>query len=252
MNFLEPFEAIRNAALVCITARLPEVRYLIVGANDGTRGDPLYAYTSSPKWRGTLFEPLPAPFEGLKKAYADRVGATLRNQAVVADSPGGRRKFFNVPFSTTNSSFRRDVIVKHKVFAGFENVEERLVEVDVDCVSIDELAAEAGFAPPDVFLTDTEGYDYKLFESWWRLGWRPAFIEVEVIHLDENERVELGKQIIAAGYELFWFGTDLMALRQSMFTGSELQVYRLLRDQTLSVLNLVNLIQQERGARASG
>lgn len=249
MKFDESFAAIRDAALVRLTERLPAVNFLIVGANDGMRGDPLFIHTGGPKWRGTLFEPLAEPFEGLKKAYADRPSATLRNEAVVADSPGGRRTFFNVPFSTTNSSFRRDVIVRHKAYAGFETVEEQLVEVDVDCISIDELAAEPGFVAPDVLLTDTEGYDYRLFEAWWRRGWRPAFIEIEVIHLDDAERVALRERIEAAGYEIFWFGTDLYALNKSYFTGAELQVYALLRDQTTSVVGLLNLIQQERATR---
>ncbi|MBL8807416.1 MAG: FkbM family methyltransferase [Rhodospirillales bacterium] len=250
MNYIESFTAIRDAALVCLTERLPAVNYLIVGANDGTRGDPLFVHAGGAKWRGTLFEPLPEPFEGLRKAYAERPNAKLRNQAVVADSPGGKRTFFNVPFSTTNSSFRRDVIVKHKVYSGFEKVEEQLVEVEVDCVSVGELAAEPGFAPPDVLLTDTEGYDYRLFQAWWPLGWRPAFIEIEVIHLEEAERVALAKLIEPAGYEIFWFGTDLFALRKDMFTGAEMQVYRLLRDQTANLIGVINLLQQERAARA--
>jgi FkbM family methyltransferase len=250
MNYHESFAAIRDAALVRLTERLPAVRYLIVGANDGTRGDPLFVHASSDKWQGTLFEPLPVPFEGLQRAYADRPQAVLRNQAVVADSPGGRRTFFNVPFSTTNSSFRREVIVKHKVYAGFENIENQLVEVEVDCVSVGELAAEPGFQMPDVLLTDTEGYDFTLFHAWWPLGWRPAFVEIEVIHLEEAERAALRAMLESAGYEIFWYATDIFALRKDMFTGAEMQAHRMLRDQTMTVMTLMSLLQEERKARA--
>jgi FkbM family methyltransferase len=244
MNHHDAFGAIRDAALSALTERMRAVRYLVVGANDGTRGDPLFAHTGDPKWHGMLFEPLPAPFEGLRKSYAGRPGAVLRNQAVVADSPGGKRTFFNVPFSTTNSSFRRDVILKHKVYPGFEKVEEQLVEVDVDCVSLDELIAEPGFAPPDVLLTDTEGYDFKLFEVWWARGWRPAFVEIEVIHLQQSDMMQVLERMAPAGYDLFWFGTDVFGLRRDAFPERELRIFRLLRDQTVALQQLDGQLRQ--------
>lgn len=249
MYYHETFNAIRDDALVKLTRRLPEVVYAVVGANDGTRGDPLYKHTADPKWRGTLFEPLPGPFEGLKSAYAERPRAALRNQAVVADAPGGPRKFYNVPFSTTNSSFRRDVIVKHKTAPGFEHVEEQLVEVDVACLAIDEWTAEPGFAVPDVFLTDTEGYDHTLFEVWWARGWRPAFVEIEVIHLAEAQKQAIRDALDAAGYDIFWYETDIYALRKDAFDPADLALYRLMRDQSLAIIGLINMIEIERRQR---
>lgn len=251
MIYHEAFTAIRDDALVKLTNGRPEIAYLIVGANDGTRGDPLYKHTAHPKWRGTLFEPLPVPFRGLQSSYAGRPGAVLRNQAVVADAPGGVRKFFNVPFSTTNSSFRRDVIVKHKVAPGFERVEERMVEVEVDCVAVDELIAEPGFRVPDVLLTDTEGYDYSLFEVWWARGWRPAFVEIEVIHLGEAEKQAIRAALDEARYEIFWYEADIFALRLDTFDPSDLALYRLIRDQAVAMYGLMEMLLQERRERAA-
>lgn len=249
MFYHEAFNAIRDDALAKLTAALPEIAYMIVGANDGTRGDPLYKHTADPKWRGVLFEPLPVPFQGLKASYANRPRVVLRNQAVVADAPGGTRKFFNVPFSSTNSSFRRDVIVKHKVVPGFERVEERLVEIDVACVAVDELIAEPGFRVPDVLLTDTEGYDHALFQVWWARGWRPPFVEVEVVHLAEAEKAAIRAALDAAGYEIFWYETDIYALRKDAFRESDLVLYRLLRDQAIANLGLMQMIAHERESR---
>jgi FkbM family methyltransferase len=249
MYYHEAFNAIRDDALAKLTRALPEVTYMIVGANDGTRGDPLYKHTAHPKWRGTLFEPLPVPFEGLKAAYADRKRAILRNQAVVADAPGGTRKFYNVPFSSTNSSFRRDVIFKHKAVPGFEHVEQATVEIDVACVALDELSAEPDFRAPDVLLTDTEGYDHSLFQVWWARGWRPPFVEVEVIHLADAEKAAIRDALDAASYEIFWFETDIFALRKDMCAEGDLALYRLLRDQAVANLGLMQMIAQERRAR---
>lgn len=249
MYYDESFTAIRDDALGKLTRARSEIDYLIVGANDGTRGDPLYKHTSHPKWRGSLFEPLPIPFEGLKASYADRPRAILRNQAVVADAPGGARTFYNVPFSTTNSSFRRDVIVWHKIGPGFEKVEEQIVEVEVDCVAVDELIAEPGFRVPDVLLTDTEGYDHSLFVVWWARGWRPAFVEIEVIHLAETEKQTIRAALDAAGYEIFWYQTDIFALRKDAFDPGDLVLYRLMRDQAMAILGLMEMLALERRAR---
>ncbi|MCM0022237.1 MAG: FkbM family methyltransferase [Tagaea sp.] len=249
MYYDEAFNAIRDDALAKLTGALPEVTYLIVGANDGTRGDPLYKHTSHPKWRGTLFEPLPVPFEGLKAAYADRRRAILRNQAVVADAPGGTRKFYNVPFSSTNSSFRRDVIARHRKADGSASFEEQMVEVEVACVALDELIAEPGFRAPDVLLTDTEGYDHTLFQVWWARGWRPPFVEVEVIHLTAAEKVEIRDALDAAGYEIFWFETDIFALRKDSCGEGDLALYRLLRDQAIATFGLMQMVADERRAR---
>jgi FkbM family methyltransferase len=242
----EAFNAIRDDALVKLTRALPEVNYAIVGANDGTRGDPLYKHTADPKWRGTLFEPLPVPFEGFKSTYAGRPRAILRNQAVVADAPGGTRKFYIVPFSSTNSSFRRDVIVKHRTVPGFARVEERMVEVDVACVAVDELIAEPGFRVPDVLLTDTEGYDPALFEVWWARGWRPPFVEIEVVHLEEAQKQAIRGALDAAGYEIFWYATDIFALRLDRFDAGDLALYRLMRDQSMAILGLMGMVEEAR------
>lgn len=246
----ETYTTIRDDALAKLTNARPDICYLIIGANDGTRGDPLYKHTAHPKWYGTLFEPLPGPFKGLRASYADRPRARLRNQAIVADAPGGKRKFYGVPFSTTNSSFRRDVIVKHKVYPGFERVEEQLVEIDVACVAVDELIAEPSFRVPDVLLTDTEGYDHSLFEVWWARGWRPAFVEVEVVHLAEAEKHSIQEALASAGYEIFFYSTDLYALRQDAFDPDTLVLYRLLRDQSVMIMAMIkSLVQQEQRAQ---
>lgn len=206
------------------------MRYLVIGANDGRFGDPLLAHTGGANWRGTLFEPVPRSFEGLQASYAGRAGATLRRQAVVADAPGGRRTFNSVPYASVLASFRREVIEGHAKFRGLENIAAEIVPIEVECVAVSELAAEPGFAVPDVLLTDTEGYDYSLFEAWWPLGWRPAYARIEVIHLAQAERARIGAALTDVGYELFWYDTDVCGLRRDAFAPEDMRVWMLLRD----------------------
>lgn len=222
-----------------MSGTLPVVRYLVVGANDGKFGDPLLAHTGGANWRGTLFEPVPLSFEGLQASYAGRAGATLRRQAVVADAPGGKRVFNSVPFASVLASFRRDVIEKHARYEGLENVAAEIVPIDVDCVAVSELVAEPGFEVPDVLLTDTEGYDHTLFEAWWPLGWRPAYVRVEVIHLEESERASIGDRLARAGYELFWYDTDVFGLRRDAFAPEDLRVWSLLRDASVAGMRMM-------------
>lgn len=230
-------QGVRDAALAKVAAGSDDVRYIVVGANDGMRGDPLYHLTGAPNWHGLLFEPLDGPFESLQAAYSGRPNARTIRKAVVADSPGGRRIFHSVPFSTTNSSFRRDVIEKHANMPGFENVAERIVTVDVECVSVSELAAEPGFRAPDILLTDTEGYDFVLFKAWWAQGWRPGFVQIEVIHLSVAERMEIAVAVRAAGYEPFWFRADMFAVRRDRIAADDLALMTAVRD--LATANIV-------------
>lgn len=222
-----------------LTETLPVVRYIVVGANDGRFGDPLLAHTGGANWRGTLFEPVPESFAGLQASYAGRAGATLRRQAVVADAPGGKRVFNSVPFASVLASFRRDVIEKHALYEGLERIAGEIVPIEVDCVAVSELVAEPGFEIPDVLLTDTEGYDYALFEAWWPLGWRPPYARIEVIHLTEGERARIGSALAGADYELFWYDTDVCGLRRDAFAPEDMRVWSLLRDASVAGLRMM-------------
>jgi len=244
MDHHQAFNAVRDAYLVKLTKMRPEVRYLVIGANDGTKGDPLYKYTGHAKWRGTLFEPLPVPFAALCANYADRPGATPRNAAIVADAPAGKRKFYNVPSSSVLASFRPEIIQRHKLMAEFQHVDKEMVEVEVDCLPIAEYAAEPDFTPPDVLMTDTEGYDFVLFQAWWALGWRPSFVEIEVIHITEPERVAIREALHQGGYEMFWYETDVFAFRNDTIEPEDLMLYRAARDQAISVYRLAELLVQ--------
>lgn len=248
-------QSVRDAALAKVGSGRDEIRYIVIGANDGMRGDPLYHLTGAPNWHGLLFEPLEAPFEALQAAYADRPNARTICKAVVADAPGGKRIFHSVPFSTTNSSFRRDVIEKHAVVPGFEDVANRIVPVEVECVSVAELAAEPGFRAPDILLTDTEGYDYILFKAWWAQGWRPAFLQIEVIHITVEERMKIAVAVRTAGYEPFWFRADMFAVRTDSVAADDLALMMAVRD--LATANIVQgnelaALRAAAGAPAAG
>jgi FkbM family methyltransferase len=248
-------QRVRDAALAKVGAGRDEVHYIVIGANDGMRGDPLYHLTGAPNWHGLLFEPLEGPFESLQAAYGGRPNAKTVRKAVVADVPGGKRIFHSVPFSTTNSSFRRDVIVRHEGAPGFENVAQRIVPVEVECVAVAELAAEPGFHAPDIVLTDTEGYDFVLFKSWWVQGWRPAFLQVEIIHLTNEERMEIAATVRSAGYEPFWFRVDMFALRRDAFSPEDIALMTAVRDVATTAIvhrNELAAMRAAGGAQAAG
>ncbi|MCA3264826.1 MAG: FkbM family methyltransferase [Azospirillum sp.] len=239
MYHKESFAAIDDAALRHLGATLPVVRYLVIGANDGLFGDPLIAHTGGANWRGTLFEPVPDSFARLQANYAGRAGARLRRQAVVADAPGGVRTFHSVPTAPVLASFRRDTIESHRKFAGLEDIAAQIVPIEVPCVAVAELVAESDFEPPDVLLTDTEGYDYDLFAAWWPLGWRPAYARIEIAHVGAARRDAIEAELAAADYALFRYDTDVCGLRRDAFPVEDMRVWTLLRDATNVGLNLM-------------
>jgi hypothetical protein len=142
------------------------------------------------------------------------------------------------------ASFRPEIIQRHKLMAEFRHVEKEMVEVEVDCLPIADYAAEPGFVVPDVLMTDTEGYDFTLFQAWWALGWRPSFVEIEVIHITEPERVAIREALHQCGYEAFWYETDVFAFRGDTIEPEDLMLYRAARDQAISVYRLAEMLVQ--------
>lgn len=88
----------------------------------------------------------------------------------------------------------------------------------------------AGAVPPDALIVAPGGAPPEVWLGW---GWRPAFVEDAAASIDTLD---------AAGYECFRAGDALLALRRADFRASDIAVFRLLRDQSLAVVALSNML----------
>jgi hypothetical protein len=93
------------------------------------------------------------------------------------------------------------------------DIEARLVETEVPCLTFDALCAKHGLAHVDLVLVDTEGYDYEVLRHIDLAAHRPALLVYEHYHLSEHDQASCQRELREAGYELMSEGFDTWCLR---------------------------------------
>lgn len=191
--------------------------FVQVGANNGVRADPLYAYIREFHWEGILVEPVPELFAQLRETYADE--PQLRFEQVAIGSEGGLMPFFSVreasgvPDEVQGlGSFRRDIILAHK--PGVPNIETLLEEITVPVIPLRALLERHGVGRIDLLQLDTEGYDYEVLKTLDFDTLKPAIIQFEHVHLTSAEWREACNLLASQGYRLAQAGRDTVAYLQ--------------------------------------
>lgn len=212
----------------------PSATFVQIGANDGEQVDYLRDAIASSGWRGVMVEPVPYLFERLQERHGGSPRIALDNVAI-ADTEG-TRTFYYLPETDDPSlpswyhglgSFRRDVVVTHVGF--IPDIEARVAELEVPCLSFDTLCARHGLASIDLLQTDTEGYDAELLEHVDLDRYRPTVVLFEHYHLEPAERRACLDRFARHGYEALSNGMDTLCLRTDGVRPGERKLARLWR-----------------------
>ncbi len=140
-------------------AAYPEAVFVQIGANDGDTGDPLRLQIERRRWRGVMVEPVPYVFRKLREKYGEHARIRLEMSAIAARP--GVLPFYHLREALPGEkvwrwyhvlgSFRREVILKHA--DAVPDIEARIVETPVPCLTFDELCrrheARGGRPAPD-------------------------------------------------------------------------------------------------------
>lgn len=199
----------------------PSAVFVEIGANDGEQHDHLRPMIVERDWRGVMVEPVPYVFERLRDNYAALERVTVEN-AAVADRDGRRPFYHLAPSADYRSeglpqwydgigSFSRDAVLDHRRL--IPDIETRLVQTDVPCLTFDSLCAKHGLTHVDLLLVDTEGYDHEILRQIDLSAHRPALVVYEHYHLGEHDQESCRQELRAAGYELLSEGFDTWCLR---------------------------------------
>jgi len=191
-------------------ARLyPTATFLQLGSNDGSKHDPLRAALLRSHWTGVMVEPVPYVFERLRANYGSTPRVRLENVAVAARA--GSMPFYYLKPAAAHErlvdwydelgSFRKDVILTHADV--IPQLEQRLVCVDVDCVTVQDVCRRNGLHSVDLLHTDLEGYDFELIKSIDFDRTRPLLLVYEHKHLGAEDRRQARARLRDAGYEAF-------------------------------------------------
>lgn len=199
----------------------PEATFVEVGANDGQQHDHLRPYIEQGGWRGVMVEPVPYVFERLRRNYAEVPGVELVNAAIAESS--GRRRFFGVRDADPREraglpdwydgigSFRREAVLSH--VRQIPDIADRIVEHDVEALSLRDLLQRHGLQRPDLIVLDAEGHDGAILRSLDLALDGPRLLVYEHFHMAAEERAQCHASLRAAGYETLEEGFDTIALR---------------------------------------
>ena len=73
-GYARSYECWVQTVLHCLARTTPDLRFLQVGAMDGKRYDPIFAFVKHYRWRGLILEPLADLFAALAEVYGHGYG----------------------------------------------------------------------------------------------------------------------------------------------------------------------------------
>lgn len=198
----------------------PEAVFVEIGANDGEQEDHLRALILTQAWRGVMVEPVPYVFKRLQENYADVPRVALENSAVAAAD--GSLPFYHLApvrdykgqglprwYDGIGSFSREGVLAHGRVIP---DIEARLVETQVPCLTFDSLLAKHGLQSIDLLLIDTEGYDSELLGHIDFAVHRPVLVIYEHYHLSKPDRLTCRARMEDHGYQTIAEGFDTWCL----------------------------------------
>jgi FkbM family methyltransferase len=196
----------------------PDAFFIEIGSNDGDQHDFLRPGILAKRWRGLMVEPVPYVFERLRANYGGLERVTLEN-AAIADHDG-TIPFYHLREALPDEalpgwyhgvgSFSREAVLGHRGF--IPDVDERLVEGSVPCLTFESLCGKHSVERLDLVLIDVEGYDAEIVRTIDLARRHPRLLVYEHYHLSEPDRRECVDIVEAAGYETLAEGFDTWCL----------------------------------------
>jgi FkbM family methyltransferase len=188
--------------------------FVQIGAFDGRRLDPLFAWVQAHRWRGLLVEPQPRYFSELVENYRGVEGLEFRRIAVgvrnetrpfytVADGPGVPRD------AGMLASFDRETLLSHRRFV--PDLDSLLRCEDIECVALNELLAGVEEDHIDLLQIDVEGYDHELIRILDLESFAPSIVRFEHLHLTRVQHEATVGRLIAHGYRVCLEENDTLA-----------------------------------------
>lgn len=198
-----------------------EVRFIQVGAHDGTHNDPISCFRNRSNWHGLLLEPNPRVYTRLVKTLAATPNCQALNVAI--SEKGGSLPFFVVRnpescrgghFSDQVSSFDREHVEKMLIWFGYSQSESTdwIEETQVETVTFADLLDRSPNQHLDLLFIDAEGADFRLLKTFPFDRSRPGMLVFEHAHLNAEERLELLPFLSMHGYSFSVVGEDIVAV----------------------------------------
>lgn len=223
-GYARSYEFWVQTVLHALSRREPDLVFLQVGAMDGKRFDPIYAFVKHYAWRGLVLEPLPDLFEALVAHYRGHDRVTPVN-AALAEADGERIMLRvrrqavldgAVPLWAEGlGSFHPERNALGGVGVGPDLHAALLAhadEVPVACLTLRSLAGRYDLRRLDLLQVDAEGCELDILRQVDGAGYRPQVIHLEHWALAERDRGELFGLLGERGYRMRMSESDVMAV----------------------------------------
>ena len=208
--------------LAHLMLRKKDIFFIQIGANDGITCDPLHKFVTEFGWSGILIEPMPGAFARLQKTHHGNGKLKLVNAAL--SHQDGSRPLYTVRMDADTfqradmySSFDKNVVLRNSRFV--PDIADRIVELEVPCISVNTLLKEIGDRTVDVLTIDTEGFDYEILKMIDFAQWKPAVICYEHTHLNRSDMQAAASLLAKQGYRMTRDNLDTIAYRQAFSFG---------------------------------
>lgn len=204
----------------------PHATFIQVGANDGTRWDPLHDQIIARRWSGIMVEPLPHVFARLRENYAGFPSVTLENAAIAAHD--GTQQIYYVPEERSEGlpdwydglgTLRKDVLLSHS--DRIPDIADRIVSLDVPCMTFATLCEKHRVARVDLIQIDVEGYDFEILRLIDFDHLRPRLVMFEHYHMDTATHDAALAHMKGYGYDALSDGMDTVCVRLDRRTRRE-------------------------------
>jgi FkbM family methyltransferase len=190
--------------------------FIQVGAYDGVSTDPLRKYVERCGWKGVLMEPQPAPARSLRELYANVDGIVVMQAAL--DGKRGRRTLYTVDSKDVPkwvggmASFDRKHIQNHDYL--IPGIDRLINEIDVDCVTFEDVIHELPSNKVDILQIDAEGADGYILSLFPFDKFKPAIVQWEIKNMSRRQKEESLDILIGHKYQIAPSGgEDMIALR---------------------------------------
>lgn len=201
-----------NYALLRSFSSLNHLRFIQVGANDGSRQDPIVGLIRDFKWSGILVEPREPFIQSLKNRYAHRPEIRPVHAAITADCSHSTLYYINpaipgLPDWTPGlATLDRERIRSACRDLGLSF--EAVLEEKVPCLTWEKLLHDYGTEQTDVLVLDTEGFDVPLLNLWDWENRRPRVVHFEHACTAPDKYHDLVERLHRYGYESVTEGPD--------------------------------------------
>lgn len=220
-------------ALTTLLDRVPILRIVQVGANDGQHGDPLHAFVMGhrDRTRCLLLEPQSAVVPKLRATYLDHPAATIVTTAV---GPEDSLTLFtvlprvwpdlDVMYAKDWPAYRAPTGIAsadrehvrswlRTFYRGRESVDSLIAAQTVPCAPLRAILQDQQWDGLDVLVVDTEGFDAQVIAACDIPALRPSLIRFEHAHLTGPDLDALLADLHDHSYETIRGVRDTLAVR---------------------------------------